>query len=153
MRDPSTIQAEIIRVASERGLDPNRLSPSDYKAIQLVVTTAAEKAEGAGKALRAAVDVRVMGVSVSDETFTANKAVCDTNVCGYHRVFDDGSDACDACTCNGSQLNDKRRSTKQFCPKVNPKTNARYWDNRVVVARTRVMEISDDAFRDSKPSS
>ncbi len=118
-------QLAIIRAAKDKGLDPSRLSPSQYRALALEVRTASEKVADGTSAIISrgltGLKLRVVPTIVAEQ----NASVCRENRCGKYRKFDDGSEACDACNCQGKWLQSKWRDAREHCPLPEP-----LWDNR-----------------------
>lgn len=109
------MQARVIAAARARGLDPARLSPSQYRALSIEVRSATETVRDAVKVTTAAARVAA-GKTVSLEQAERNAATCRSNACGKYRRFPNGTEACDACNCQGKLLQFKLLDEQGECP-------------------------------------
>jgi len=121
-------QLAIIAAAKERGLDPSRLTQSQYRSLALAIRTAKEKVADATAAIISrgltGLNLRVVPDVVAEQ----NAAVCRSNQCGKFRTLARGrgpaQEACDACNCHSKWLKSKWRDASEKCPLKQP-----LWDN------------------------
>ncbi len=119
-------QIQLIEEAIRRGLDPTELSELEYARLAISIRSRKELVEDVSRVVASRART-LAGNVVSLKQIEANKNTCLKNECGRCRIFpktDNGSEvmACDACNCQGQNMESKIADPKEFCP-------LGYWTN------------------------
>ena len=112
----NSYELEIIKRATQEGLNPANLSPSQYRRLAIAVRTPEDLARDAAAAVTSRV-LTSMGIrTVSLEQFNHVKSICESNPCQKFKRLSNGEPACLRCQCSGKFLNSKWRDKKGKCP-------------------------------------
>jgi len=103
----------IQKEALARGMSLDTMTRETYDSLAIEIRTNAELVrDGAKRYISQAASA--LGVSVSLPVLSYRESKCE--MCPHLRTLVDGESACDACTCSGQDLRNKRRTPWARCP-------------------------------------
>ena len=129
LSDPHDHQLAILKLAKEKGMNPTRLSPSQYTMLSVQLRGTKQLVSDVKTALLSRT-LTTLGLRVvSLEQAQKNEDICRSNECGRFREIISKKPggaprlACDACNCTGKWLKSKLRDAAEACP-------LGYWTNQ-----------------------
>ena len=119
----TAIQQKIFENARRYGLDPTKLTETQYLRFSLMARESfREKIDAATSALGSVARTKLLGLKVTPEVSAANKEKCLQCPSNAYRTLADGSPSCGECGCAGRFLINKWVDPNGECPKG-------YWKN------------------------
>lgn len=130
--EPTIAPMEIVKEAQKRGMNPSRLTQSQYTMIYADLVRRKEGAKELGKDIKEAaysrIETDVLQRKISEKRFALNQMVCESHdgkcPSGKHRTLKGNKKACDACGCSGNNLRSKQQNPRFKCPEL-------WWDNTI----------------------
>lgn len=120
----SKYQAQILKLATEKGFDPANLTPAQYSKLAIEVRSVPDLLKDGVTAIESRMATTLGLRNVSEEKVADNKRICESNACGFFGLL--GAVAvCKDCNCSGKFLEAKWIDKNQSCPRG-------FWTNLTV---------------------